>query len=77
MEKAQRDDAARILDYLEKGGTLDDIRRFLAENANGEIPASVNVFLDDLDTRTRAVARLQARLRIRERGVNATHDRSI
>ena len=63
-DRVWRLELARILDYLEQGGSLDDIRRFLAENAANEVPASVNVFLDDLDTRTRAVVGSQPALLI-------------
>lgn len=52
-----RVDRKLILDYLECGGSLDDISRFLAENATEEgIPETVRVFLDDLQARANAVA---------------------
>ncbi len=63
-DRVWRLDAARILDYLEEGGSMEDIRRFLAENATGEIPAPVNIFLNDLEKRTRAVIGSQRALLI-------------
>lgn len=63
-DRVWRLDAGRILDYLEEGGSLEDVRRFLAENAAGEIPAPVTVVLDDLAKRTRAVVGSQPALLI-------------
>ena len=50
-----RIDRQLILDYLECGGSLDDISRFLAENATEEIPKTIRVLLDDLQAKADAV----------------------
>ncbi len=50
-----RIDRKLILDYLENGGSLDDISRFLAENAAEEIPNTIRVLLDDLNAKADAV----------------------
>ncbi len=63
-DRVWRLEAARILDYLEAGGLLGDLRGFLTENAANNIPAPVNIFLDDLEKRTHAVVGSQASLLI-------------
>ena len=50
-----RIDRQLILDYLECGGSLDDISRFLAENSTEGIPQSIRVLLDDLQAKADAV----------------------
>ena len=50
-----RIDRQLILDYLECGGSLDDISRFLAENATEGIPQTIRVLLDDLQAKADAV----------------------
>ena len=50
-----RMDRKLILDYLESGGSLDDISRFLAENAAAEIPNTIRVLFDDLNAKADAV----------------------
>jgi hypothetical protein len=45
----------RVLDYLEDGGSLDDLLRFLSENAAEELPETVRVWINDLQARSAAV----------------------
>ena len=49
-------DRRLILDLLESGGSLDDILRFLAENATEGIPNTIRVLFDDLQAKAGAVA---------------------
>jgi hypothetical protein len=44
-----------ILDYVESGGNVEDVTRFLAQNTDEEIPHTVEVFLNDLAGRLDAV----------------------
>jgi hypothetical protein len=41
-------DSQHILDYVESGGSIEDVTRFLTQNTGQEIPHTVEVFLDDL-----------------------------
>jgi hypothetical protein len=50
-----RMDRQLILDYLECGGSLDDILRFLTDNAAEGIPNTIRVLFDDLKVRAGAV----------------------
>ena len=52
-------DEPLILDYLESGGSLDDISRFLAGNAVEEIPERVRAWFDELKLRARAVVKTE------------------
>jgi hypothetical protein len=44
-------DAERMLTHLETGGTLKELRAFLEENAADGLPANVQVFLRDLESK--------------------------
>ena len=45
-------DQPLVLDYLECGGSVNDLSRFLAENAAEEIPGRVRKLFDDLQVAT-------------------------
>jgi len=57
-------DRERMLDYIESGGAVSDIRSFLKEKAANEVPKTVSVFLDDLERKCRPVADTQPALLI-------------
>ena len=61
-DRLWRLEAERILTHLEEGGTMADLRVFLAENAANALPESVSQFLTDLEQRTRAVVGVQPAL---------------
>jgi hypothetical protein len=50
-EAAWRLTAAKMLDVLEQGGTLDELVEFLRTHGAAELPPTVQVFLDDLRQR--------------------------
>ncbi len=54
-----RMDQQRILDYLEGGGSLDDIARFLAETAAEGTPDTIRVWFDDLKSKADAVVKTE------------------
>jgi hypothetical protein len=54
-EHLWRIDRQLILDYLEFGGSLDDILRFLSENATEGIPDTIRVLFADLTAKADAV----------------------
>ena len=54
-EHLWRIDRQLILDYLEFGGSLDDILRFLGENATEGIPDTIRVLFADLTAKADAV----------------------
>ena len=54
-----RIDQQTILDYLENGGSLDDVLRYLVENSAEEIPDTIRVLVDDTRAKADAVAGAQ------------------
>lgn len=48
-----------ILDYLENGGSLDDLSGFLTENAAEEIPETIRVLFEDLKAKSSAASKAE------------------
>lgn len=49
-------DAQQILAYAESGGAIEDVGQFLQQNTTEPLPQTVQVFLDDLTAKAKAVA---------------------
>jgi hypothetical protein len=58
-EHVWRIDKPLVLDYLESGGSLEEISRFLADNAAQEIPRVIQSWFDDLNARSRAIVKTE------------------
>jgi hypothetical protein len=52
-------DSTRILTHVESGGSIGDLRQFLATNSNDPIPETVEAMLADLEVKANAVAGAQ------------------
>lgn len=57
-DRVWRIDQRLILDYLDEGGSLDDILRFMTENA-ADIPETVRVLFDDLAAKKDAILKTE------------------
>ena len=68
-----------ILDYVESGGSVEDVTRFLAQNAAEEIPHTVEVFLNDLAGKLDAVRGAERAILVEmkdaEAAARVAHDR--
>lgn len=53
-----RMDKPRILDFLEAGGSLDEISGFLSDNSTQEIPVLIRGWFNDLQAKTRMIVNL-------------------
>ena len=69
----------RILDYVESGGSVEDVKRFLAQNSDEEIPHTVEVFLNDLAEKLDAVSGTERAVLVEMKNVEiaarVAHDR--
>ena len=72
-------DSQRILDHVERGGSVEDVTRFLAQNTTEEIPHTVEVFLGDLAAKLDAVQGVQRAMLLEmkdaEVAARVAHDR--
>jgi hypothetical protein len=72
-------DPQSILDYIESGGSVEDVSRFLSQNADGEIPHTVEVFLSDLAGKLNAVQGVERAILVEmkdaEVAARVAHDR--
>jgi hypothetical protein len=72
-------DSQRILDYVESGGSVEDVTWFLTQNTGEEIPHTVEVFLNDLAGRLNAVRDTERAILIEmkdaETAARVAHDR--
>ena len=68
-----------ILDYVESGGAVEDVSRFLAQNTGEEIPHTVAVFLSDLAGKLDAVQGTERAILVAmkdaEAAIRVAHDR--
>jgi hypothetical protein len=53
-----------VLKYLDQGGSVGDLRRIMAELAEGGIPANVAVFLDDIERKAGSIRAVEKALLI-------------
>jgi hypothetical protein len=54
-EKTWRLDESRILDHLETGGTMQELKEFVERSAKDEIPQTVQVWFEDMTRRASAI----------------------
>ncbi len=72
-------DPRRILDYVESGGAIEDVTRFLTQNSGEAIPHTAEVFLNDLAGKLDAVRSTQRAILVEmadaEAAARVAHDR--
>ena len=61
----------RILEQLEQGGSMDELRRFLAAHVEGDLPPAAQTFLSDIERAAGALARCEEALLIEARDEHA------
>lgn len=70
-EGVWRLDRGRILEQLEQGGTMDELRRFLDAHAESQLPSATETFFSDIERGAGALVRCEEALLIEARDEHA------